>query len=64
MAVDKRAWDELIVSPLRDVRGDALAPCFEKCVEEIGRFANPHPRGQNLPCGFDQGIQTEYLRNA
>jgi hypothetical protein len=63
MAVDKHAWDELIVGPLRDVLGDALAPCFEKCLEEIVRFANPHPHGHNLAVWFDKGIQTEYLRN-
>jgi hypothetical protein len=62
MAVDKRAWDELIVGPLHHVLGNALAPCFEKCLEEIVRFANPHPHGHNLAVWFDKGIETEYLR--
>jgi hypothetical protein len=59
--VDKRAWDQLIVGPIRNVLGPALAPCFEKCLEEIIRFANPHPHGHNIAVWFDKGVQNAYL---
>jgi hypothetical protein len=62
MAVDKKAWDELIFGPLRDVLGDALSPCFENCISEIVRFATPHPEGDKIAVVFDKGIETERFR--
>jgi hypothetical protein len=32
--VDKMAWDQLIVNPIRDVVGDALQPCFVDCIDQ------------------------------
>jgi hypothetical protein len=62
MAVDKKAWDELIVGPLREVLGDALSPCFENCISEVVRIANPHAHGDKIALIFDKGIETQRFR--
>jgi hypothetical protein len=61
-AIDKRAWDELIVGPLRDVLGEALSVCFVNCIDETIRIVQPHTHGHQVAVVFDRGIKTERLR--
>jgi len=63
MAVDKKAWDDLIVGPLHDVLGDALSPCFENCIAEVLKIAGPHPHGDKIALVFDKGIETARFRD-
>ena len=60
--VDRRAWDELVVGPLRAELGDALSPCSENAVSETIRIAGPHPDGDKIAIVFDQGIDNPRLR--
>jgi hypothetical protein len=60
-SVDKKAWDQLITGPVRDLLGDSVSVCFNRCLSEIVRFANPHPHGHSLAVWFDQGIYTPWL---
>lgn len=62
-AVDRRAWDELIVGPLRKVLGTPLSACFTECLMETVRIANPHPHGEKIAVVFDRGIETKELRD-
>jgi hypothetical protein len=61
-AVDRRAWDELVVGPLRAELGDALSPCSENAVSETIRIAGPHPDGDKIAIILDQGIDNPRLR--
>jgi hypothetical protein len=62
MAVDKQAWDELIVGSVRRVLGEALSPCFVHCLSETVRIARSHPHDDKIAVVFDKGIETERLR--
>jgi hypothetical protein len=62
VVIDKRAWDDLITGQLRNVLGDAVSACFNQCLSEIVRFANPYPHGHSLAVWFDQGIETPFLQ--
>jgi hypothetical protein len=61
VSVDKKAWHELIVGPPRDLLGDAVSACFNQCISEIVRFANPPPYQHTLVFSFDQGILMPFL---
>jgi hypothetical protein len=60
--IDKRAWHELIVGPIRDVLGEPLVVCFVNCIDETIRIAEPQADGHQIEVVFDQGIETERLR--
>jgi hypothetical protein len=60
-AVDKKAWDQLVVGRVRNLLGDSISVCFQKCIEEIVRFSEPKRHGFDLAFWFDQGIQTPFL---
>jgi hypothetical protein len=60
--IDRSAWDELIVGPLRDVLGGALEPCFINCIDETIKVAKVHPDGRKIAIVFDRGIESERLR--
>jgi hypothetical protein len=62
-AIDKIAWDQLIIGPIRDILGDSISACFHQCISEIVRFANPYPHDHKLAVWFDQGIQNAFLNN-
>jgi len=61
-AIDRRAWDELIVGPYRDVLGSAITQCFADCIAETVRIANPKPAVDNIAVVFDRGIWSERLQ--
>lgn len=61
-AVERRAWDELVVGPLRAELGDALAPCAEHAISETVSIAGPYPDGDKIAIVFDQGIESPRLR--
>jgi hypothetical protein len=62
-AIDRGAWDELVVGRLRDVLGPALVPCFINCIDETISVASVHPEGRRVEIIFDQGIECERLRH-
>ena len=61
-AIDRKAWDELIVGPYRDVLGSALSICFADCIAETNRIANPWPGADKIAIIFDKGIWSERLQ--
>lgn len=62
-AVDRKAWDDLVVGPYRQVLGEAVDICAENCVAETIRIANPHPEGDKIAFVFDRGIWTQRLKD-
>jgi hypothetical protein len=61
-AIDKKAWDELVVGPYRKVLGDALTQCFFDCIDETVRFTEPHLHGFSIAVVVDEGIWTNRLQ--
>jgi hypothetical protein len=57
-AVDRRAWDELIVGPARQRFGDPMSACVERCLTECFRIAGPHPQGDRISVVFDLSIKS------
>jgi hypothetical protein len=57
-AIDRRAWDELIVGPARERFGDPMSACVERCLTECFRIAGPHPQGDRISVGFDLSIKS------
>jgi hypothetical protein len=47
-AIDKRAWDELVIGENRAWLGDALDVCVENCLTETIKIAGPHPDRRRL----------------
>lgn len=61
-AIDRKAWDELVVGPYRQVLGDAVDICAENCISETIRIADPHPEGDKVALVFDRGIWSQRLK--
>jgi hypothetical protein len=61
-AIDRKAWDELVVGPYREVLGDPLPICFLHCIDEIVRFAEPQIHDHQISVVFDQGIYSQQLK--
>lgn len=61
-AIDRKAWDELVVGPYREVLGDPMRICFLHCIDEIVRFAEPQIHGHQISIVFDQGIYSHDLQ--
>ena len=61
-AIDRKAWDELVVGPYRAVLGSALEVCFADCIAETNRIANPQPEVDTIAVVFDKGIWSERLQ--
>jgi len=55
-AIDKVAWDELVVGSHQDRLGDALDHCVCHAIEETIRIAVEHPQGDNVAVVFDRGM--------
>jgi hypothetical protein len=62
-AIDRRAWDELVVGPYRSVLGGPLNSCFFSCVDEVVRIVEPEKGGPDLAVMFDKGIWSAALQN-
>jgi hypothetical protein len=61
-AIDRKAWDELVTGPYRQVLGEAVDICAENCVTETIRIADSHPDGDKVALVFDRGIWTQRLK--
>ena len=61
-AIDKRAWDELVIGENRAWLGDALDVCVENSLSEAIKIAGPHPEGDQIAVVFDRGIWTPRLK--
>jgi hypothetical protein len=61
-AIDRKAWDELVVGRYREVLGNPMPICFLNCVDEIVRFAEPQIHGHQISIVFDQGIYSGDLQ--
>jgi hypothetical protein len=61
--IDKRAWDELVVGPIRQWIGDAVDVCVENCLSEAIKIAGAHPDGDMIAAVFDRGIWTQRIKN-
>jgi len=62
-AIDRKAWDELVVGRYREVLGEPMPICFLHCIDEIVRFSEPQIHGHQISIVFDQGIYSAHLRN-
>jgi hypothetical protein len=56
-AVDKRAWDELVVVDIADQLGDPLEFCFFKCVELVTNTIRFRKPGEKVWMFFDEGTR-------
>jgi hypothetical protein len=61
-AIDKKAWDELVVGAHREWLGDALDVCVENCLTEAIKIAGAHPDGDRVAVVLDRGIWTQRLK--
>ena len=63
--IDRVAWDELILGPIREVLGSALEPCFGNCIDESMRIAKiqENPGNHKIAIVFDQGIKSGRLQH-
>jgi hypothetical protein len=61
-AIDRKAWEDLVIGPYRDVLGSALSICFADCIAETNRIANPRPDIDTIAVVFDKGIWSERLQ--
>jgi hypothetical protein len=59
VAVNKAAWDELVVGEVARQLGSPLQLCFFKCMEEILRICREQRPGQKVDLCFDIGIKPE-----
>jgi hypothetical protein len=57
-AIDKKAWDELILGENRAWLGDAADVCVDHCMREAMKIAEPRPDGNLIAVVFDQGMGT------
>jgi hypothetical protein len=61
-AVNNLAWSELVVGPVRKRMETPLVQCFVNCIDEAIKITKVHPGGPKLALIFDQGIETDRLR--
>jgi hypothetical protein len=61
-AIDKKAWNELVIGEDRKWLGDALDVCVENCLSEAFKIAVAHPEGDMVAAVFDRGIWTPRLK--
>ena len=62
LAIDRKAWDELVVGNYRKVLGESLAACFEQYVANAIKIVNPSTNGDQLAVIFDCGIWSQALQ--
>lgn len=60
--IDRKAWDNLVIGPFRDVLGSALQPCFVNCIDETIRIAKVHPDGRKIAIVFDRGVECDKFK--
>jgi hypothetical protein len=63
-AVDRVAWDELVVGPVRQMLGSALQPCFLHCIDRAMEYAKAWgEKGDRITVTFDKGVESDELRS-
>jgi hypothetical protein len=63
-AIDRRAWDELVVGPYRRILGEPLGSCMIQCVDEVIRVVDPNGTGEHdITVMFDKGIWSPALQH-
>jgi hypothetical protein len=62
-AVDRKAWEELVVGPALAIHGSPLEQCIQNCVVETFKIAGPHPEGDRVAVVIDRGIWTQRLKD-
>jgi hypothetical protein len=58
-AINKTAWDELIVGDLVDELGQPLECCFYKCISSVIDIIRVRKPGQKVALIFDQGTREQ-----
>ena len=61
-AIDRNAWNDLIVGAAREWLDDPINLCVENCIAETLRIANPHPDGDKIAVVLDRGIWTPRIK--
>lgn len=56
-AVDKAAWNELVVGDMHDRMGDAIGYCYVKCVDLVLSTIRLRKPGEKVMIAFDQGTK-------
>lgn len=62
-AVDRRAWDDLVVGPYRRALGEPFNSCFLRSIDEIMRIVEPTGETHDIAVMFDKGIWSTALQN-
>jgi hypothetical protein len=63
-AIDRVAWDELVVGRIRHLLGPALQPCFLKCIDRAMEYAKAWgSAGDQIAVMFDKGIESDELHD-
>lgn len=57
-AVNKKAWDELVVGPVADELGKPEELCFVKCVDSVINTIRFRKPGEKIVFAFDQGTRS------
>ena len=58
-AIDRRAWDDLVVGKARKWLGNAIDVCIENCVKRAIENASSLPDSDLMAVVFDQGMWTQ-----
>jgi hypothetical protein len=58
-AVDRIAWNELVVGPLVEMIGPPEQLCFVKCVDSVLDTVRYRKPGKSVIIAFDQGVQLQ-----
>jgi hypothetical protein len=56
-AVDRIAWNELVVGPLVELIGPPEQVCFVKCVDSVLDIIRLRKPGQRVVVAFDEGVR-------
>jgi hypothetical protein len=62
LAIDRKAWDELIVGPYYNVLGNSITQCFADCIAEVARIVQPAFGRDKISIIFDRGIWSQRLQ--
>ena len=59
-AVDRRAWNKLIVGPLKDEFGQPEEYCFVRCVDAVVATIRARKPGEQAYFFFDQALRPRF----
>lgn len=61
-AIDKKAWDDLVVGPYRAVLGGAINHCFIRCVQDMLETLSHTTRDHSVAVMLDKGIYAPFIQ--